>query len=299
MIISIIGTNGLLANEIGLFCNKNNFTVISYGRKRPSIHEFHEFIILDLEKDVIDIDKLSESDVIIYASGAGIQSNVKDSFESIYNLNTYIPINICTKLNSLQYQGIFITFGSCFEIGNNSEPIQFSENEVASSMLNVPNDYCVSKRLLTRFVSSSTLSFKLIHFILPTIYGEKEAAHRLVPYMINSIKNKETMQFTSGKQIRQYLYAGDVPRIIFGLLPLVNHCIYNLSGVETYSVRDIVEQVCEFYHLQTNDDLFGKAERADAGMQNLQLDGDLVKTLLPDFNYTTFTETLKLYDQCL
>lgn len=299
MIISIIGTDGLLANEIGLFCNKNNFTVISYGRKRPSVHEFHEFIILDLEKDLIDIDKLSESDVIIYASGAGIQSNVKDSFQSIYNLNTYTPITICKRLESILYKGVFITFGSCFEIGNNSEPIQFLEKELASSTLKVPNDYCVSKRLLTRFVNSSSQSFKHLHFILPTIYGEREAGHRLVPYMINSIKKKESMQFTSGKQIRQYLYAGDVPRIIFRLIPLANQSIYNFSGVETYSVRDIVEKVCEYYHLEINDDLFGKAERADAGMQNLQLDGALVKTLLPDFNYTTFTETLKLYDQCL
>lgn len=299
MTISIIGTNGLLANEIGLFCNKNNFTVISYGRKKPSVHKFDEFINLDLEKEEIDVDKLSQSDVIIYASGAGIQSNVKESFQSIYNLNTYTPINICKRLDSIVYKGVFITFGSCFEIGNNSEPIQFLENEVASSMLKVPNDYCVSKRLLTRFVNSSNQSFKHLHFILPTIYGEREATHRLVPYMINSIKKKESMQFTSGKQIRQYLYAGDVPRIIFRLLPIGNQSIYNLSGVETYSVRDIVEQVCEFYHLQTNDDLFGKAERADVGMQNLQLDGALVKALLPNFNYTTFTETLKLYDQCL
>lgn len=298
MIISIIGTNGLLANEIGLFCNKNNFSVISYGRRRPTVHKFDEFIILDLEKEEIDIDKLSESDVIIYVSGAGIQSNIKYSFQSIYNLNTYIPISISKKLSNLKYQGIFITFGTYFEIGNNSKSTLFSENEVAMSTLNVPNDYCVSKRLLTRFVISSTQSYKHLHFLLPTIYGEREAEHRLVPYMINSIKKKESMQFTSGKQIRQYLYAGDVPRIIFELLPLLNERIYNLSGIETYSVRDIVEKVCEFYSIETNNDLFGKAERADAGMQNLQLDGTLVKKILPDFNYTTFSETLKLYDKC-
>lgn len=299
MTVSIIGTNGLLANEIGLFCNKNDFRLISYGRRKPSIHEFDEFVILDLEKDEVDIDKLSQSDVIIYACGAGIQSNVRDSFESIYSLNSYIPISICKKLNNIEYKGVFMTFGSCFEIGNNSEPTKFSELDVSSSILQVPNDYCISKRLLTRFVNSSNQSFTHLHFILPTIYGEREGMHRLIPYMVSSIKNKEVMQFTSGKQIRQYLYAGDVSRIIFELLPLTNTGIYNLSGAETYSVREIVEKVYEFYNLQTNCDLFGKAERADSGMQNLQLDGTLVKKILPGFNYTAFSETLKLYDQCL
>lgn len=299
MIVSIIGSNGFLATEVGLFCNKNNFTIISYGRKEPCSYEFHEFIILDLEKDEIDTVKLSKSDVIIYASGAGIQSNVKDSFESIYNLNTYIPINISKKLNNLKYSGAFITFGSFFEIGSNSVSIKFSESEVASSTLNVPNDYCVSKRLLTRFVSSSNQSFKHLHFILPTIYGEREAMHRLVPYMINSIKNNQAMQFTIGKQIRQYLYVGDIPGIIFGLIPLANQSIYNISGVETYSVREIIELVYKHYSLQTNEDLFGKTERADIGMQNLQLDGSLVNALLPDFDYTMFVETLELYDRCL
>jgi len=107
------------------------------------------------------------------------------------------------------------------------------------------------------------------------------------------------MQFTSGTQIRQYLYSGDVPEIVFKLMPLVNKGIYNLSGVETLSVREIVEKVYKFYNLKINEELFGKAEREDSGMQNLQLDGSIVKLKLPNFNYTTFIESLELYDKCL
>jgi len=299
MIVSLIGTNGLLSNEIGLFCNKNNFTLICYGRKEPSVHQFNEFIFLDLEKEEINIEKISQSDVVIYASGIGVQSNVKYSTQSIYHINTFIPIDLSNKLNNLGFKGIFITFGSCFEIGNNSKSVQFSEYEVANSLLNVPNDYCISKRLLTRFVTSSIQSFNHMHFILPTIYGERELEHRLIPYIIKSIKNKGIMQFTSGTQIRQYLYAGDVPRIIFELLRLENKKVYNIQGIETYSVRNIVEKVFSFYNMPISEELFGKAERSDVGMQDLQLDGSLVKSLLPDFNYKTFVEILKLYDKCL
>jgi nucleoside-diphosphate-sugar epimerase len=126
-----------------------------------------------------------------------------------------------------------------------------------------------------------------------------EAKHRLIPYLINGIKNNEKMQFTSGKQIRQYLYSGDVPEIVFSLLPLIDNGIYNLSGVETFSVRQIIENVFMFYNLQINEELFGKAERVDSGMQNLQLDGSVVQQKLPNFRYTKFLESLKLYDKCL
>ena len=298
MTISIIGTNGLLANEVGLFCNNNLIQLISYGRREPSVHTFQEFKKIDLITEKIDIAEVSQSDVIIYACGAGVQSNLKDSVESIYNLNTYTPINICNELNKIGYKGTFVSFGSCFEIGNNAKLIEFTEIDIASSMLDVPNDYCVSKRLLTKFVISKQQTFKHLHLILPTIYGEKEAEHRLVPYTVSSIKRKEPMQFTSGKQIRQYLYAGDVPRIIFELIALEKAGIYNLSGIETYSVRALVEEIYKFYGLHTNEELFGKAERSDVGMQNLQLDGTLIKSILPDFKYNRFDEILKLYDQC-
>lgn len=298
MIISLIGTNGHLANEVGLFCNNNQIHLISYGRKEPSLYTFQEFNKIDLMTEKIDISKLSKSDVIIYACGAGIQSNLKESIKSIYNLNTYLPIHICNELNSIEYKGTFVTFGSCFEIGNNDKSTEFTEIDIVNSTLDVPNDYCVSKRLLSKYVNSKHQNFKHLHLILPTIYGEKEAEHRLVPYAVSSIKKNISMQFTSGKQIRQYLYAGDVPKIIFELIHLKKGGIFNLSGIETYSVRDLVENIYMFYDLITNEELFGKAERADVGMQNLQLDGTLVKKLLPDFRYSRFHEILKLYDQC-
>jgi nucleoside-diphosphate-sugar epimerase len=298
MIVSVIGTNGLIANEVGLYCNNNLMQLISYGRREPYVHSFQEFNKLDLLSENIDISRISKSDVIIYACGAGVQSNIKVSSESIYKLNTYTAIDICNELSKIGYKGTFVTFGSCFEIGDNSEPKEFTEIEIANSILAVPNDYCVSKRLLTKYVMSKRQTFKHLHLVLPTIYGEREADNRLIPYTVSSIKRDLPMEFTSGKQIRQYIYVGDAVRIVFELIALEKEGVCNLSGIETYSVRAIIEEIYQFYGLKTNEELFGKAERADVGMQNLQLDGSLIKLLLPDFEYSRFKEILKLYDEC-
>ena len=105
------------------------------------------------------------------------------------------------------------------------------------------------------------------------------------------------MQFTSGKQVRQYLFVGDVPKIIFELIGKKIEGIYNISGIETHSVREIVEMICGFYDIPSDDKIFGTAERYDVGMQNLQLDSSLIKNRLPNIQYTSFLESLKLYDK--
>lgn len=297
--ISIIGANGLLANEIGLFCNDNNLEVYSFGRREPLLHSFNKFYKIDLITEKLDFSELSKSEVIVYACGAGIQSNLKETCESIYKLNTFLPINIYNELNKIDFRGIFVTFGSCFEIGNNLKENKYTEIEVANSSLNVPNDYCISKRLLTKFISGKqNQTFKHLHIILPTIYGEKEASHRLIPYTVASIKKNEAMKFTSGEQIRQYLYAGDIPKIIFQLISSECEGIFNLSGIETYSVRNIIEKIYRFYGLSVSEELFGKAGRDDVGMKNLQLDSSLIHSILPSFEYSRFDEILKLYDRC-
>lgn len=300
MTISIIGANGLLATEIGVFCEKNSISVKTFGRRAPERYTCSEFYKTDLTVDQLKIKNVLDSEIIFYTTGAGIQSNLNDPVISIYHLNAFTPIEICKELSKSGYKGTFVTFGSCFEIGNNNKSIRFSENDVAKSVLEVPNDYCVSKRLLTRYVSSSLKSsFKHLHIILPTIYGEKEALHRLIPYAVSSIKKSEPMQFTRGLQIRQYLYAGDIPKIIFDLVHMGKEGILNISGTETYTVREIVEMIYSFYGRKTSDDLFGKAERADVGMLDLQIDDSQLKKILPNIKYTKFIDSLKMYDQCL
>ena len=66
------------------------------------------------------------SDIIIYAIGAGIQSDLKEGFNLIYNLNVTVPVSICNKLKELDYKGTFVTFGSFFEIGETKETKPFT-----------------------------------------------------------------------------------------------------------------------------------------------------------------------------
>lgn len=296
MIISVIGTNGFLSDKIGQYCNTEDIILMSYGISEPKKHYCNRFISINLEKMNIDFELLAQSDMIIYASGAGIQSNMNDSYDLIYSLNTFVPIEICSKLSDIGFKGMFVTFGSYFEIGNNCKNIKFNEFELASSALNVPNHYCVSKRLLTRYVNSSFLNIRHLHVILPTIYGDGESTHRIIPYTINALKKGISQSFTSGYQIRQYLYAGDIPKILIDLFK-INYCgILNLSGVDTFSIRQLVETIYHNFGGSLDISIFGKEDRGDVEMKCLQLDSSLLNSLLPNIKYTLLSEALKFYE---
>lgn len=291
MIVSLLGSNGFLSNHIGMFCNHMGYELDIYGKEEPKHHSFTNFFRLNLIYDRLDYNRLKESDLIIYAIGAGIQSNLKENSELIFNLNVIAPVMICNRLNYLKYRGCFITFGSYWEIGATSDERSFDEKDILGSELKVFNDYTISKRLLTRFASSFNSKFKYWHFILPTIYGEMEQNHRLIPYTLKSIDNNSEIFFTSGEQIRQYIYINDVVKIIFDSIDSnLESGIFNIAGVEEYTVRELVAKLFRLKGHIISEDVFGKTNRDDVGMKVLRLNGEKLRDKIH------FIPTIKISD---
>jgi nucleoside-diphosphate-sugar epimerase len=274
MKITLIGSNGLLSTSIGSYCNLNRISLSVWGLSSPELHKCDEFYKINLLKQDIDIDKLLDSDIIIYTSGAGIQSNLKEPFADVYYLNAFLPIKLYKELGFRDFKGIVITFGSYFEYGSNAKQKPLDETDIISSLNPVPNEYSISKRLLTRFIVSDNPSFINWHFILPTIYGENESPQRLLPYIVNSIKNNTDIKLTTGEQVRQYLYIDEIPVLIYTAYEnrLVSG-IYNVAGSESYSIKKLTKHVFSFFNKPLNEEIFGGIEKADIKMKNLQLDG--------------------------
>ncbi len=284
MKIAMIGSNGLLADELGFLCQERGFSLSVYGLEAPRRHVYSRFERVNLLTESIDMKDLAAHEMIFYVAGAGIQSNLKENWRAVYGLNTTLPVMLAKGLQDIGFEGTFVTFGSCFEIGANSEDRLFSEQEIASSQLPVPNDYCISKRMLTRFVCSSTLSFKHLHLILPVIYGPDEGSSRLIPYTLAMIERGEKPRFTSGSQVRQYLFAGDAAKAAFALVGAGCSGMFNIPGPERFTVREVVETLYRVKGMELPEGVFGVEERADASMGNLQLDGTKLISALPDLS---------------
>lgn len=274
MKISILGTNGFLSTAIAKYCNKKDYQLIMYGLDNPTSHKFDKFTRIDLMNEEIDYQELGQSQIIVYAIGAGIQSNLKEGNDLIYNLNVTAPVRICNGLKSIGYKGIFITFGSVFEIGETPLRKPFTQTEVLCSTSEAPNDYAVSKRMLSRFVSSYKHDYTHWHFYLPTIYGAGENPMRLIPYTVNAIRKGTPLHFTAGDQIRQYIHVNEIPAILDRAFSRqLPSGLYNVAGIDTLSVKEVVSLVHQVLGKEVPTNCFGSASRADVGMKYLALDG--------------------------
>jgi len=295
MKIAILGTNGFLSNCIAEYCNLNNHEIEMYGLEKPVGIKCLNYYNLNLTENILDYSKLIKNDIIVYTIGAGIQSNLNEGFKLIYDLNVNAPIFISNKLKEIDYKGVFITFGSYYEIGENREDKKYTEDMLLMSTSPTQSHYSISKRLLSRFISSFNASFVNWHFILPTIYGEKEAPHRLIPYTINALKNNLPLNFTSGNQVRQYIYVNEIPQIIFKSYKykLISG-IYNIEGTETLTVKEIVKIIFLKFGLEFPEELFGKTQRSDTGMQNLQLNGSKLYSII---EHNPEIKILDVYDR--
>lgn len=274
MKISILGTNGFLSTAIATYANNAGWTLDMYGLDAPTGHKCDNFYKVNLMDSELDCSGLIDSDIIVYAIGAGIQANLKEGFNLIYNLNVTAPVTICNKLKELRYKGVFVTFGSVFEMGETEESKLFTEEDILTSMAPAPSDYVVSKRMLSRFVTSYMHEFTHWHFIIPTIYGAGENPKRLIPYVINAIRNEEEMHFTAGSQTRQYIHVSEIPRMLS--MAYENDLlsgIYNIQGNETITVKEIVAKIHNAMGKELPEGCFGSIKRSDVGMGYLALDG--------------------------
>ena len=108
MKISILGTNGFLSTAIARYSNLQGWDMDMYGLDEPVGHKYDNFYKVNLMDTDLNYNRLLTSDIIIYAIGAGIQSNLNEDYNLIYTLNVTVPVAICNKLKELDYEGRFV-----------------------------------------------------------------------------------------------------------------------------------------------------------------------------------------------
>ena len=192
-------------------------------------------------------------------------------------MNAFQPIKLLNQLAQNKYKGKFISFGSYFEIGNETGQRFYTETEVALSNNPVPNHYASSKRILTRYLVSSPDLPEYFHFFLPNIYGKGENPNRIIPYIVNSIRQGTEIKLTSGSQVRQFIHTSDVAKTVLNVISNdYPEGIYNLCNNEPVQIKTLVKTIfkvmsCEKEFEKLN---FGTNQRADTAMPFLLLDNE-------------------------
>ena len=302
MKIAIIGGRSFLGRHLIAALTNLQDINLAVWQRQPGYNNtsYHHF---DYPLKKVDVQKLQTYRFIFYCAGAGVQPGSHESPGILYGINLFEPIRIINQLIENNYAGTFVSFGSYFEIGINRQAKKHTEEAVIFSRQAPFNEYIISKRLLSRFVFDKTSGagmMKLMHFILPNIYGEDENPERLIPYLVKSFYQNSTVQLSAGKQVRQYLYIKDISRFLANLCR--QECqvggVFNLGGTQEVSPRDIVAMIqkeATARSLAIPEIAFATAQRADAEAPYLGLDDSKARQQLGWAPRTTLKEILPLY----
>ena len=296
MNVAIIGSNGMLSMALTKYFYAQPNTIVDvYGLDAPKGYDCTNFYQTNLLKDKLDYDKLVKADVIVYASGAGVQAALKTDSSLMYALNVNVPVEMTIMLKKHGYKGTYVSFGSYMEIGlNNVDGKAFDEDDVICSPLPVTNDYALSKRLYGRYMKDLIADYTHLHFILPNMFSEDDLkpGTRLVPYVLKYLQDykagrpTETPSFSAGTQTRQYITLEEVMVVLSKALDKhIASGIYCIGGGEFFSIRNLIERLFKLYDVPCKDEYFGKEVRRDGDIKSLRIDGSKLKEAigyLPD-----------------
>lgn len=291
MKIAIIGANGMLSVALTkYFYGRPDTTVVVYGLDEPQGYACDNFTQVNLVTQTLNYEEVATSDVVIYASGAGVQAALSTPSLLMYQLNVSAPIAITLGLKKAGLKGIYVSFGSYMEIGvNEEEGKAFNEDEVVCSTLPVTNDYALSKRLYGRYMRDFKADFTTYHFILPNMFSEDDLkpGTRLVPYTLQYLqdycagKNPEAPKFSAGTQTRQFITLEEmiqtIDKSIHAKIPSGLYCI---GGGEFLSIRNLIERLFKIYDVPCKEEYFGQSVRRDGDIRSLKLNGSKLYTAL-------------------
>ena len=244
--ILITGASGFVGRQvINSLENENvDITIVIRGEKNnlfinnKNIKKIITTNNLFVESEKWWEDILTKIDTIIHLAW---YVETKDYLQSIKNIECLQgTINIAKAAISTEVSR-FIGIGTCFEYEFN--------NEIISTETNLkPNTPYAASKAATFFALSQLLPSQSIEFAwcrLFYLFGEGEKPERLAPYIKNKISKGETVELTSGNQIRDYLDVKEagylITKVALGSLQgPINIC----SGVPI-SIRSFAEKIAE------------------------------------------------------
>lgn len=277
--IAIIGGTSFIAKSFISLLGAQDIVVKVWSRNGPNY--------VDYPEKKLDVNELLEYDFIFNFMGGGIQPGADISKKKLYEINAFAPMDLLNDLSDKKFKGTVVTFGSYFEIGVQKSKVPTSEYDLITSKLSAINDYAISKRLLTRYIHDNlvleSFEVKVMHLILPNVFGAGENEDRLLPYLIRQIKLNNSIQLSNGLQTRQYLHVDNIVLFLkeIVLSNSVESGVFNLGSPHILTIKklvSIVKKEAIDRHMDVPTIEIGKLSTRDMHAGYLALDDNLIKS---------------------
>ena len=184
-----------------LLLNENEKKII------PQIEYILWEIFFNKDEEIITLSgkKVEKIDSVIHLASYGV--NPKDNdIDKMIESNIGLTKNLILNLERVSCKNIIFT-GSGFEYGDKGK-MKLREN-MELNPFSLYGTTKVSSFLIGKKLCE-ILGINYINLRLFNIFGEHEGDNRLIPQIIKNYLSGNKLNFTEGKQIRDYLYIKDI-----------------------------------------------------------------------------------------
>jgi len=252
--------------------------------------------------DTVDklINKYKPKSVVFLAANVGgLYKNMKEGYK-IFMDNLKMEMNIIETCNKYGIKNGVFCLSTCIYPDKTSYPIK--EEYIHDGKPHDSNyGYSYAKRNLEVMCRLSNETFgSNFKCIIPTnIYGENdnfslENGHVLPAlihkaYLVNK-KVNETFEIKGdGNVLRQFIYSGDIAKLICKILNLKKNEKFILSPEKEYLIKDIVKKISTKYNIPNEKIIY---TNDSTGQYKKTVSNEKIKKYFPDFIFTSLDEGL-------
>lgn len=253
----VLGSNSFSGSDlIDLLLEEGDYEVVGvsrspekssvflpYKRRNSNYFSFHQ---LDMNNDLpelIDLFDATEPDHIVNFAA---QSEVAPSWEHPehwYETNVVSLSKMINFLKDRSYLRKYVHISSP-EVYGSCEGTVYED-----APLNPSTPYAASKAAadLHLFTIQKNYEFPLTMIRSTNVYGAHQQLWKIIPRTIIYIKSGKKLQLHGGgKAVKSFIHINDISRgELSVMLSGTTGSIYHLSPESGYSVRDVVEMICD------------------------------------------------------
>lgn len=297
--VLITGITGFLGSHIAENLVSNDITVIGLKRKGSNIWRCQDFANkihwVDIDDEGLFKEELKRHsfDTIIHGAWIGVESNDRDNW-IVQSKNIPFLVELLDVAKEVGTEK-FIFLGSQAEYGNIDGKISEEDKTQALNAYGSIKLACLE--IVMTFCNTNDINW--IWLRLFSLFGERENENWLIPSLIQSMVNKNQMDFTPGEQKYAYLYVKDFALLMNKLLVMsIQSGIYNISSNKTRTIKSLIEDIRN--SVNPNFVLnFGALKYRNN--QSMHMEGDILKlsSQIGEIEFTDYTialqNTIKYY----
>lgn len=250
----VVGATGFLGSALVNRLHRegvSTFSLLIQGRpRRPppvgQVIESRSSAATDIRAALGDI----EFDCVYHVAAAGVSPGDRDP-QALLDGNLGLISNVLLAMASSPPRR-FIYTGSCSEYSR-AEPPQL----IAEQHPTMPRSvYGAAKAAATIWATAlaQELGIPLVTLRLFHIYGPGEAQSRLVPYLVDCLRNEVRAKLTKGEQCRDELYIDDAVSALLAAAaaPALSETVYNVCSSCPVPVRELASTAARVLGKSTN-----------------------------------------------